>query len=114
MFLKPAPATEYCIWQGSDYRCSDWRTVRDPIEESSIVIKRHPLLESLDYISYKLASYVISDREVEAAPADALLFQLPPPSVNISYCDHKMSITRAQGLNFGAVVAELDALRERC
>jgi hypothetical protein len=114
MLLEPAPATEWVIWQICWYRCSLWRIVRDPVEDSSIIIKMHPSLRSLIYPVQKLAGYVISGRQVEAAAPNTLLFQPPPPSVTVCYRNFQMSITRAQGLTFGAVVAEVDALRERC
>jgi hypothetical protein len=62
----------------------------------------------------KLASYVITEHQVEAAAPNTLLSQPPPPSVTVCYRNYEMSISRAQGLTFGAVVAELDALREKC
>jgi hypothetical protein len=114
MFLEPAPATKWVVCQNSCYRCSLWRIVQDPIQDSSVIIKRHPLLQSLYPPMQKLASYVITEHQVEAAAPNALLFQPPPPSVTVCYRNYEMSISRAQGLTFGAVVAELDALREKC
>jgi hypothetical protein len=112
--LEPVPATEWVIWQSCWYRCSLWRIVQDPVEESSVIIKAHPFLHFINCPVQRVACYGTSDREVEAAPSDALLFQPQPQSVTISYRGHRMSITRAQGLTFGALVAELNALRERC
>jgi hypothetical protein len=111
MLLEPAPATEWVIWQICWYRCSLWRIVRDPVEDSSIIIKMHPSLRSLIYPVQKLAGYVISGRQVEAAAPNTLLFQPPPPSVTVSDVDNSRTRThfwcrRCRGRRFARKVSE--------